>query len=154
MIVAFTGHRPKRLKRTDRELANDIQSLLAELQPDTAIIGMAQGFDQVAGLVALSEGIPYIAAVPFKNHMDRGMQYPIYKQLIENAKLVHIVSEGGWANYKYIIRDKWMVDNSDILIAGFDEVQSGGTWATIDYAQTLKRTIYYIPVLPVPVTAG
>lgn len=144
-IVAFTGHRPERLKRNLSEIEQDLRLLLRTTKPDKAIVGMADGFDTIAGLICMELCIPYIAAIPYKKHYTYGMRKPMYATLIQHATGIHFCADG-YSKAAYAIRDKWMVDNATHVIAGYDGTAKGGTYITVDYALKQGKPVFFIEV--------
>ncbi len=151
MIVAFTGHRPEKIggyklpNPTYTYVYQQIESTLKQLNPDKVISGMALGVDQIAAYIAYKLKIPFIAAIPFEGQEKA---WPIKSQQIYSALLRQsiekkIVCDGGYAANKMQIRNQWMVDNCDKLIAVWDH-SSGGTENCIKYAQSINRDIVYI----------
>lgn len=150
MILAGTGHRPPKLgldytRRSNELLRRFLVSQLEEQQGVEAVInGCAQGFDQALAEAALDLGMPLICAVPFEG-MDSKWPSDGKKRLqriLERAVRVHVVSPGGYANWKFAERDRWMVDNSQLLMALFDEQEkASGTGITVRYGRELKRPI-------------
>lgn len=150
-IVAFTGHRSDKLG--GYELPNPIYNyvyketvkIIKEINPDEAISGMAMGFDQWAAVICLREGIPLTAAIPFKGQEKLWLKssQEQYNKILVKCNNIHIVCEGGYAAWKMQHRNKWMVDNCDILIACWDGT-SGGTENCIQYAEKIGREIYRI----------
>ena len=57
-----------------------------------------------------------------------------YVDKLHNYKIKGL-SEDVRDNRKYFMRDKYMVDRANYLIAGWDNIEKGGTWNTIKYAQ-------------------
>lgn len=155
MIVAFTGHRPDKLpdKKTGYKLPNptylhvcqQIEKILKELKPEKIISGMALGVDQWAANIAIRLNIPFVAAVPFVGQEKAWPQtsQKIFNKLIEKAAEVVIVSEGGYAAYKMQIRNEWMVDNCNKLIAVWDQ-SPGGTGNCVNYAKSKNKDIIFI----------
>lgn len=155
MILACTGHRPDKLpdKKTGYILPNptyikicrETEKILKELKPDKCISGMALGYDSYCANICIKLGIPFIAAVPFK---DQDKVWPdsskrIYHKLLSKAESVVIVSEGEYSAEKLQIRNEWMVDNANILLACWNK-SKGGTANCINYAKSVGRDIVYI----------
>ena len=163
MIVAFTGHRPPKLIGGYDTMALDIQTnkwapnvayvwvreqisnALQKLQPKKAISGMALGVDQWSAEICIERSVPFIAAVPFKGHEKKWPQksQEHYHYLLSQAAEVEIVCDGTYKRGMYQVRDEWMVDRCDTLIAVWDGTKSG-TKNTIDYAKEVGREIYMI----------
>jgi len=152
MIVGFTGHRKlggykipnptydyveKQIKKT---LTKNFQGV------DKIISGMAIGADTLAVKVAIELGIPFIAAVPFAGQESKWPAFvqKEYRAFLKKADEVVVVSEGGYAPDKMQIRNEWIVDHSDAMIAIFNEFPKGGTYNCICYAENMKRPIYKI----------
>ena len=111
---------------------------LIRLKPSTIYIGMAQGVDQIIGIVAKNLNIPIVCcyAFPKKNYS------PIEEWLIENNQVIFI--SPAYSKKSYFIRDCFMVDNADILLCVWDGVGTGGTFLTRNYAlQQNKKIIDY-----------
>lgn len=151
MIVAFTGHRPDKLggyklpNDTYIKVCRDIDWLLKELNPEKVISGMALGVDQWAANIAYKLGIPFIAAIPFEG---QELAWPepsqkTYRILRKLASEEVIVSPGGYSADKMQVRNIWMVDNCDSLIAVWDG-SKGGTGNCVEYAKSVDRRIYQI----------
>ena len=160
-VVSFTGHRSDKLpnKETGYKLPNptyiyicqQLEKILKELKPEKCISGFALGFDQYAANVCINLKIPLIAAIPFlgqeKFWPEKSQKQ--YNYLLSKTSEKVIVSEGGYAAAKMQIRNQWMVDNCDILIACFIPTEtSGGTFNCIQYAKGKNKQIIYInPIL-------
>lgn len=151
MIVSFSGHRPNKLggykepNPIKEAIKAEIRRLLIELKPEKVISGMALGVDQWAVEVCLELGIPFIAAVPFEGQerMWPHKSKLYYHELLQQAKEIEIVSEGGYAPWKMQIRNEWMIDKCDILIAIYDGTE-GGTHNAFVYAEKISKETYRI----------
>ena len=91
-------------------------------------------------------GIPLVAAVPFKGQESRWRpeQKDLYHTLLSKAEHVEIVCNGGYSGWKFIQRDRWMVDHAEAMIALWNGECNGGTWQTIKYAESVERPVYNI----------
>ena len=131
MIIAGTGHRPDKLAGYGEDglvkLTDFAQQELRRLNAHTVISGMALGWDTAIALASIELHIPFIAAVPFKDHEARwsAADRAIFIMLLEKARKVEIVCGGGFAYHKYQIRNRWMVDRCDKVLALWDGSQSG-----------------------------
>lgn len=151
MIVAFTGHRPDKLggyklpNDTYIRVCKKIDAALKELKPEKVITGMALGVDQWAAMVAYKLGLPFTAAIPFEGQEKAWPEasQKTFNLLRRLATEEVIVSSGGYAANKMQIRNEWMVDHCDVLIAIWDGT-SGGTANCIEYAKSVNKQIYYI----------
>lgn len=156
MIIAGTGHRPDKLpnKETGYKLPNptyikickEIEKHLLELKPEKVISGMALGYDSYLAFVTLKLGIPLIAAVPFQGQELAWPQasQKAYNALLKRATEVVIVSEGGYSAHKMQVRNEFMINKCDLLLACYNGDCSGGTFNAITYAKKLCKQIIII----------
>lgn len=149
LTLSFTGHRPDKLPcGYDQNhpfaiaLEEKLIEIMTELKPEQAISGMAQGVDQIAARAVLKLGIHLIAAIPFVGQEKIWPQesQDEYHRILKLAAQIITVSPGQYAPYKMQIRNQYLVDNSDKLIAVFDNT-SGGTANCIQYALSKKKQI-------------
>lgn len=157
MIISATGHRQNHPKMGGWVIPNQVyknicqqtEEILKELSPEKCISGMSQGFDFWFAYVSVKLGIPFTAAIPFvgqENIWPEKAQRQ-YKWLLSKAKDIVIVSDGGYAAYKMQVRNKWMVNNSDLILACFDHSsKSGGTYNCIQYAKSVNKEIRYLEI--------
>lgn len=151
MIIAFTGHRPNKLggykipNPTYNKVCQEIDKALKELKPEKVISGMALGIDQWAAAVAYKLHIPFIAAIPFEGQEKAWPEesQKAFRLLRRLACEEVIVSEGGYSASKMQVRNEWMVDHCDLLIAVWDGTE-GGTGNCVKYAESIDRKIYRI----------
>lgn len=150
-VVAVTGHRPSKIggyefDAPQREWVRQmLRALLAELKPQYCISGMALGVDQDFAFVCVEMQIPFVAAIPFVGqelswpHNSKGFYY----DLLAHAYCQFVVTGGSYSPHKMDLRNRWMVDNSDILIAVFDG-SKGGTHNCVEYAESKKHEIWRV----------
>ncbi len=156
--LAATGHRPpvffekekycydpKHQKRLIEFAEIQIQETLKENDRTVAgiISGCAQGWDNAVAHAALNLKLPLLAAVPFEG-MDAKWPEETkkdFKDILDRATKVVIVSEGGYENKKFFIRDKYMVDNCNLVLACHNGSTEGGTAITVKYANEVKKPI-------------
>lgn len=151
MILAYTGHRPDKLgghklpNPTYIKVCQAIDAKLRELKPEKVISGMALGVDSWGAFIAHKLGIPFIAAVPFPNQESKWPQssQKTYHQLLKLASEVVIVSEGGYSPQKMQIRNEWMINRADQILAVWDG-SSGGTYNAVRYAEAKKKRVIRI----------
>lgn len=144
MIVAATGHRPDKLGGYGADVAGRLFALareeLVRLQASRVISGMAVGWDTAIARAALELQIPLVCAVPF-----RGQEacWPVesqrvYREILGRADRVVYVSPDGYAAWKMMLRNRWMVDRCDVVLALHDG-STGGTFNCIEYATKVAR---------------
>ena len=138
----FTGHRPEKLRRTEREIRNDLEREIRKAVHDglnVFISGMARGIDINAAEIVLqirSEGYPVrlICASPypgFEQSWNQNWQAR-YGAVMAAADLVRYICPR-YSRECFQTRNEWMVNHSSRVIAVFNGRPSG-TKNTIDYA--------------------
>lgn len=148
MILATTGHRPDKLGGYDA--SNPIRSMVMEqidrallrLRPTTVIVGMALGVDQWMAELCIWNQIPFVAALPFEDFHTR---WPFhaqvkFREILSKAQSVHIVSPGAFSGFKMQLRNEWMVDHCEHLLAIWDGTP-GGTANCVGYAERVGKPI-------------
>lgn len=140
-IIACTGHREFSF---DNHLIVDIfKRALAKANCTMALSGMAQGADTLFAKAAIELGIPYKAICPFRG---QGANWPEpakqqYLELLSKAEEVIYTSES-YHKHCFFVRDRYLVDKSDLLFALYDGREKGGTFYTYKYAkEQSKKTI-------------
>lgn len=146
-VWAATGHRPDKLGGYEMNpwqiaIGRKLSELILAGEPRGVISGMALGVDQLFAWAAVENGVPFVAAVPFPGQ-ERA--WPIraqsnYHRLLALAKKVIYVSEGHYSAEKMQIRNKWMVDHCNTLVAVWDG-SDGGTANCVHYATSVNRKI-------------
>lgn len=151
MKAALTGHRPERLNLPYNVLDKQWENLYSFIKKTIinnnitkVFCGMANGCDILIGIVAIdlkNEGydIKLTCVLPCKGY---GKKSEFFNILRENA------NEWIELNEKFYkgcddIRDQYMVDNCDVLIAIFDGIETGGVYSTIKKAQKQNKKIIY-----------
>lgn len=166
MIISITGHRPNGLpKQYGYNLNNEAWSKIKEYIEVTIeecykyatqneklilITGMALGVDTVFWEVAAklrksNKNIKIEAAVPFVGQEKKWTHesQKQYKQMLSESDKVTIVSEGGFATYKMMTRNRYMVNKSDIIIAVICK-ETGGTAQCVKYAKEHNKVVIEI----------
>jgi len=143
MILGFSGHRNiTNYKATYLSFQNKLK----ELSPEKTISGMAVGSDQLFAVICFRLGIPFIAAVPF---IGQECKWPenIQKQyfkILDKAKEIVIVSDGEYSNEKFKIRNEWIINNCNKLLAYYDGSIRSGTGHCYNYANKINKEIIRI----------
>lgn len=137
MIIAGTGHRSIAYP-VDRIVTSIVDELLS-LNPTKVISGMALGWDMALADAAVFLDIPFRAAVPFPGQPDL---WPVdqkarYHRLLEQAEDVTYISEFT-VGRAYEIRNRWMIDRADLVLAYWDGSLNGGTANAVRYANKKK----------------
>ena len=154
-ICCFTGHTIRKLKTDEskikKQLMEKIEISIKE-GFDTFITGMATGVDIYAGEIVVeikqsNPEIKLIAAIPWEGQAEKWSDEwkERHTALLTHCDDVVIVNEGykGYHRWFYHVRDRWMVDHSDRVIAFFKGTP-GGTKYTIDYAVKKEKELIII----------
>ncbi len=152
MILGITGHRPPKLGGYNlngnpiyKKVCREMEKIFVDLNPEKIISGMALGLDQWAAFIAIKTNIPFVAAVPFEG---QEIKWPpasqeLYHKLLNKASAIVFTSSGHFSAGKMQIRNQWIVDYSDKLLAVWDG-SPGGTNNCINYAKSVKKEIIRI----------
>lgn len=146
MIIAGTGHRPNKLggysQSAQNKLVKIAEDWLIEHKPEKILSGMAIGWDQALAIAAVKQEIPFIAVVPFKGQerMWSKDSIMVYNALLLLAKDIVVVSQGDYSYEKMQLRNQYLVDNSDKILAMYDGSE-GGTRNCIAYARRKLKPV-------------
>lgn len=161
MKVALTGHRPQRLGLPEnigdeqwgkietwliKQLFKLYKTATNNREDLIGYCGMASGCDIEFGYIIsitsyVATGMKLACVLPCKDY-NSSNQY--YNQLKAEAdEWIELADEfyKGCDN----VRDQYMVDHCDVLIAVWDGIKSGGVWSTIRKAQKAGKQIIYCP---------
>ena len=151
--ACFTGHRQLSTpqKKLEEELFIQIQGAIA-MGYNHFICGGAVGFDTLAAerviyaRVAYKQPITLEIAVPCKNQDAKWSerQKRRYEAILEMADTITMVSENEYQPGYMEQRNKYMVDQSPLVIAYKEPGRAGGTKQTIEYAKSQGRKIWHI----------
>lgn len=145
MRIAITGHRPEDLP-DDQWVKDVLREGLVQSGATHVIQGMAAGVDLWSAVVAWHLGIPYTAAKPWTAHGPRRDDEYTYRWVERHAQEVVNVTDrdsypGAWV---YHVRNEYMVDNADAVLAVWTGKMSGGTAACVKYARKVNKPIFRI----------
>lgn len=143
-VLGFTGHRPKSLGGYNpnnplrQAVRAAIKRELRRNRPDKVIVGMAIGADFDIAEICIELEIPFIAAVPFAGQEARwkDADKEKYNYLLSRACETHIVCQGGYAAWKMMERNKWIVNHCTRLLAVFTGDKKSGTYQCMKYAHS------------------
>jgi uncharacterized phage-like protein YoqJ len=146
MIICGTGHRPDKLGGYNdvsyNKLVKIAEKYLIAINPNKVISGMALGWDQALAEATINLDIYLLCAIPFigQENMWHESSKIKYKNILSKANEIKYVCENGYSSYKMQIRNEWMVDNSDLVLAMWDG-SKGGTYNCIQYAKRMSKPI-------------
>lgn len=155
-----TGHRPKgfpfqygvdKQKQSAylQELEQKIELAITEYGITSFISGMALGVDLDFAEIVLKLQHKYPVtlecAIPCPNQTFKWNDRDIfrYEKIKKQADKITLVSET-YTPQCMLKRNRYMVDQSDLIIAVFNGIFKGGTWYTIDYAKKRNKLIEII----------
>ena len=139
----FTGHRPDKMVLGEKEIKPILEKALDEAIADgyvTFITGMAMGTDIWAAEIVLVRKMTNKVL-----HLFCALAHPIFesrRSMTEKMRFNKIIKKADFVkeiNNHYFtgcyqVRNEWMVDRSNIVIAVFNG-QKSGTKNTVDYAR-------------------
>lgn len=139
----FTGHRPDKMELGEKEIKPLLEKAIDEAIADgyvTFITGMAMGTDIWAAEIVLerkkrNKDLHLICALPHPNFESRRSitEKMRFNKIIKNADLVKEINDHYFTGC-YQVRNEWMVDRSNLVVAVFNG-QKSGTKNTVDYAK-------------------
>ncbi len=158
MRISVTGHRPNKLGGYSIQAFNKLDLLFRDwflhrlprdLEPPfTIITGMALGWDQaVAQSIVFFKNIGMkinlVAAIPCLNQECKWPESSktLYKKILDKCDEVVYVSNQPYFPSCMQIRNEWMVDNSELVVALYNGDLSGGTFNCIQYAKKQNKPI-------------
>ena len=137
----FTGHRPDKMELGKNEIKPLLEKAIDEAIADgyvTFITGMAMGTDIWAAEIVLerkkmNKDLHLICALPHPNFESRRSMTEKMKfnKILKNADLVKEINDHYFTGC-YQVRNEWMVDRSNLVVAVFNG-QKSGTKNTVDY---------------------
>ena len=139
-----TGHRDIPVEKVPYVQDKLYQELLQTIQDGCThfVSGFAAGVDLIfAGIVAdLKSKYPITleAAIPYLGRMDTPDK--AFQRLLKECDIVQVHTDQ-YSKGCYMVRNRYMVDCSALVIAVHDGRKSGGTAATIKYARQMERDV-------------
>lgn len=129
--LGITGHRPNRMG-DEAWLAEIIGRLVAKLDYQRALSGMAWGADLVFCEACRDMGVAYDAIIPYPQQPDR---WPLewqgrYRDAVQHASEKQILQDG-YSPGVYMKRNRLLVNRATDVLVVWDGVREGGTWATV-----------------------
>ena len=160
MKIAVTGHRPDKLFGgydheknfiIKEEMIKYLEYVLSTLDENEELIcysGMAIGIDQLFADAVLTvrnehENVRLICALPFENQYVRWSQdaQAMFHAITEHAdETVNVSGEQNYKPYFMQLRNQYMVDNCDVLLAYFNGSE-GGTKNCYNYAKEKNKQV-------------
>ena len=139
-----TGHRDIPADKIQYVQMQLRQELLQAIQSGYThfISGFAAGVDLIfAGIVADPKReypITLEAAIPYPGRMNTPDE--VFQCLLKECDIVKVHTDR-YSKSCYMVRNRYMIDCSALVIAVHDGRKSGGTAATIKYARQMERDV-------------
>lgn len=151
-ICAVTGHRDiasDQIENVRERLYGEIERAIAD-GFTWFISGFAEGADQYfAEIVAekrkKNQALRLEAALPYRNRYITLLKNEKTKALLEFCTDISVISEN-YAPNVYMVRNRYMVDKADRIIAVYDGREKGGTASTIRMIHVKRKEMREIPV--------
>ena len=158
--VCFTGNRPNKLPWGYDENAPACVSFKNKLRQQiekliqkgykTFIVGMAEGVDTYVAEILLdiksNSDIVIIGAIQYLGQEKQWTSEAKnrYNQILQGLDTQMVVSEH-FSKYALLKRNKYMLDNSSVVVAA-STGQKGGTTYTISLAQKMNKEIIFVSI--------
>lgn len=143
-----SGHRNIPKDFDTAKLEDIFTRLYKEKGIETFLVGMAVGFDSVCFKVLQklrkSLDIKIVGCLPCQNQSERFSlaQKIDYEEMIKGLDQKILVSQE-YSKYCFLVRNRFMVDNSEYLVCYLRREKSG-TFYTVNYAQKQNKNIIKI----------
>lgn len=147
MKCAFTGHREMD-KNFDGELFERALEGLISMGCNVFYDGMARGFDLYAAKKIIdlkkNHNLKLVACIPYGGQIDsmREDDRRAYESILKDCDDIKVLSANYYPGCMYA-RNRYMVDNADIVFAHF-KGGKGGTYYTVSYAKKSGRQLVII----------
>lgn len=144
LSCTFTGHRE--LVDLDVALLDRVVKNLIKNGVNRFLCGMAHGFDLTAAesVLALKKEFPnveLVACVPCEGQSNffSAADKARYNRILLNSSEVIVLSDHYYQGCMHV-RDRYMVDNSDMVVC-YLRKKSGGTYYTVKYAKDQGKKV-------------
>lgn len=112
------------------------------------ISGFAEGIDLIAANIIIknkmrNKDLFLEAAIPHRKRIQSKDKN--FRELLEKCDGINVLQDE-YSRDCFFKRDRYMIDNSDLLIAVWDGRKYGGTYYTINYAQKCNKDVKIIPI--------
>ena len=157
-VACFTGHRPNKLNGynagDNKELLwrihKEVVNLIENKGVTTFINGLALGVDMWSAkiVIKLKEKYPQIklvSAIPCRNHASKWNKESqlMWQEICDKSDEVVLVTDEEYKSYLMQVRNEWMCNKSDYVIAVWDG-SNGGTGNCVKFAEKQSKEIIRI----------
>lgn len=156
MKIAVTGHRPDKLGNEydlkgpfSDHIRKELQEVINTLKPTIMISGMALGVDTIWAILAKENNIPLMAVTPFpsQDKVWRRESKELYNELLKYARNtagVFCTGTDPYEHWKMDIRNQYMINVCDLIVAVYNGDKKGGTFNCVTYAESVSKPILKI----------
>lgn len=147
--VAFTGHRPEKLRIPTDVLTRKLDEVIRALHREgftTFLSGMARGFDMLAtqAVLKLRDEYPEIRLVAVIPFMGQELRFSTsermtYSDILNRADKIVLTSES-YHSQAYFVRNDYLLANSSIIVCYYNG-EKGGTMYTVNRAKATKLPV-------------
>ena len=157
--VYYNRHNPSTEWHTLKQFMDGVITELIKLphQIDRFISGLAIGVDMLGAesvndvriLHGLENNIELVGAMPFPSQPNKWPQptREHWNDICAMCNNVVAVSQDPYHPSKMQLRNQWMVDQSDYVIAVWNGIKYGGTWNCMSYALNQNKPILAVQPL-------
>lgn len=146
-----TGHRDTPMQQTEyvkASLRREIEKAIADGYT-CFMCGFAEGVDQYFAEIVMEKkldnpDLQLIAVIPYRKRLENLKKRERTKLLIEGCVEVKVIREE-YLPSVYSHRNRYMVENSDRVIAVYDGREKGGTVNTIRFTHKMKKSCVRSP---------
>lgn len=150
--VCITGHRDipqEKIGYVREQLRQEVEQAIED-GFTLFLCGMADGADLEFGAIVVEEkeNHPHLfleAAIPYANRLKS--KTPLFERVLAQCNGIKVISKEYRPNC-YFLRNRYLVQNSQRVIAVFDGREQSGTAQTIRMASAKKRDIRIIDIKP------
>lgn len=161
MIMSVTGHRPKQLFSSSKypysqenkgflvEFATAIMKQAIDKFPDLEVVrvGGAIGWDQAVTDACIKLNIPFDVYVPMRGQeklWPHDAQVAYQLQLLEARKIVIVTDTEIYNPTLMELRNRAMINGSDVVLALYNGAPYGGTANAVHYAKEQNIPVYNV----------
>jgi len=154
--VAIVGHRDLGGARTSAFVADASHGVLSAAQLRwprvSAVSALAEGADTIFAEAALALGIPLRVVTPFHGYEEDFVDHATrsrYEELREAAESEERLPFASRSRRAYKAAMRWVVQNSDLLVAAWDGrpgLGPGGTADAVQHAVAMGREVIHVDV--------
>lgn len=138
-VITVAGHSPARLggDAVFPRLVEFAEKTLGQMAPSKVITGLDLGWGVAVAQACIDLNIPFVAALPYDGSTSHwcSIDRRYGDMLLERAHETVVVTPGDREEWKIGRRNRWMIDQSDILAVLYDGGGEGRTACMVAHAE-------------------